>query len=141
LLTEEGGESHHVGMDNPVFKDLNDAALLSLASSLRPHWVTCKFKESFNELLGTYDRVVIKTGGTFLLLLEFSDNPTRWRVRIPSTINHWDDIDHKLIEMWHINPLKFIEYALPHFPAPRIHTYEISAKKSIGRCFHDLGLD
>ena len=110
-----------------VLQHLNDSALLSLASRLQPEWGTCKFTERLNELPQTDNRVVIQTGGSLLLLLEFTDNPSRWSVRIPSAYGGY-------VDYWKmcIHPLEFVASEISHLPAPRVHAYDLSSTNSVG---------
>lgn len=111
-------------MEEPL-ATLKSDQLLCLASSLRPEWGTCsivRLEQPTASASSPCPLLVIKTGNTITIMLKFSRVQSRWAVRLPSTLGA-DVRDWKLCL---ISPLQFINSALPKFPAPRIHAYDLS---------------
>lgn len=102
--------------------------LLHIVSTVRPEWGVCNWVMRSTSPSSSESRLIMKTGDSLLLVLEFAQSKSRWAVRLPT--------DYGVpAEYWApclVPPLLFIETALPQLPAPRIHSYSFSYDGPVG---------
>jgi hypothetical protein len=106
-----------------IFQYFNGEELLKTASSHRPGWGPCHFLCSSADLPD-----IIKAGDDNIMILAFTNNRSRWAIRLPREFR-------QCVEYWAallIHPLQSINETLPNIPAPRIHSYSISWDSPVG---------